>query len=376
VIWLIIVSISIYCVFLAWIYLGWKKLIPIQPGNREEQFVSVIIPVRNEAGNIDQLLLDLENQSYPKEKYEVLIINDHSTDTTKELVIHRMKQSVMQMELVNLGARESNSISSKKIAITRGVDIAKGDIILLTDGDSRLKNNWLETFVTYFKNFGFKLMAGPVFIQTNRSFFSKIQSVEFASLIGTGAALFSWGMPAMCNAANLAFTREVFLEVDGYKGNEHVISGDDEFLLKKIKRKYPEKVGFLKSSQVMVYTPAVNSVKDFIDQRIRWAGKWKNHSYGINTILALFIFYTHCCILTGLVLTLFGRIPVLIFTGLIFIKTGMEYLFINDIFTFGKKKMPLKSFLVCSILYSLYAIFFGIMANMGSYTWKGRYYKR
>jgi cellulose synthase/poly-beta-1,6-N-acetylglucosamine synthase-like glycosyltransferase len=375
VIWLIIISIFSYCIFLVWLYVGWKRLAIIQMASSCRDFVSVIIPVRNEAGNIERLLADLENQNYPTDKYEVLIINDHSTDSTRNSVLQWKDQSVMQMELFDLIDPETSMVSSKKAAITLGVDRAKGNIILLTDGDSRMDKNLLQTYGRCFSGLDFKLIAGPVFIKADQSLFSRIQAVEFASLMGTGAALFSWGFPAICNGANLAFTREVFRELDGYKGVEHIISGDDVYLLKKVKKKYPGRVGFIKSPEVIVFTSPVATLKEFINQRKRWAGKWKNHSDKIITWLGIFIFYIHCCVLTGLILTLMGRMPVLIFTLPILIRILLEYFFINDIFNFGKRRMDIIPFILCAIFYSFYAVFFGIMANVGNYTWKGRQYK-
>ncbi len=373
-IWLITLIIFLYCLFLLWLIAGWEKLIPLPLASPDDIFISIIIPVRNEAGNIELLLTDLERQNYPKEKFEVLIIDDQSTDGTPSRVLDRKEQASIRIIMAELKNASPRSLSSKKAAITLGVELAKGDLIILTDGDARVNENWLDTYRKYFDIHYFKLIAGPVFVQSERSFFSKIQTVEFASLVGTGAALFSWRFPALCNGANLAFTREVFFEVDGYRGNEEVISGDDEFLLYKVKRKYPGRIGYLKCRKAVVTTPSSRNLNDFIQQRKRWAGKWKKHGNITNIFLALFIFFIHLCILTGFLLTLLGKVPVIIFLALFFVKILLEYRLINDIFTFAGKKMDKCAFFVCAILYSPYAVIFGILANIGSYTWKGRRY--
>lgn len=365
----------LYNLFVFWLYAGWKKLASLPSASKEEIFISIIVPVRNEARNIDHLLMDLENQRYSKDKFEVLIIDDQSTDGTPQIVTDRKARSGIRLIMVEFKNQAPDSFSSKKAAITLGVKLARGDLIILTDGDSRLGQNWLGTYRQYFDIRDHKLMAGPVFIQPNRSFFSRIQSVEFASLIGTGAGFFSWGFPVLCNGANLAFTREVFLEVDGYIGNEEIISGDDEFLLYKIQKKHPRKIRFLKSREAMVLTPPSGNLHDFFQQRKRWAGKWKKHENITTIILSLFIFFLHFSILIGFILTLLGKSPVLIFVALIIVKIFLEYQLINDIFTFANKKMDKWAFLVSVLLYSLYAVIFGIMANIGKYSWKGRRYK-
>ncbi len=374
-IWFIILLLLSYDLFLVWILTGWRKLVLPPSASQGKIFITVIVAVRNEAGNIDHLLDDLENQHYPENKYEVLIIDDQSTDGTLKRVLDRKARSRIKVIPVELNNPNPQSLSSKKAAITLGVEMADGELIILTDGDSRIPANWLSIYARYFDVAGLKLLAGPVFIQQEGTFFSNIQAIEFASLIGSAAALFSLGFPALCNGANLAFTRDVFLEVGGYKGNEGIISGDDEYLLYKIRKKYPERIRFLKSRDAMVLTPPAKDWNDFFHQRKRWAGKWKRHGKRTTIILALFIFIIHLGILTGFVLTLLDIIPILIFAILIFSKILLEYLLIHDIFTFADKKMNIWAFLVSSMLYSPYAVLFGIAANIGGYNWKGRQYK-
>jgi biofilm PGA synthesis N-glycosyltransferase PgaC len=375
VIWFIILLLFSYDLFLIWIFVGWRKLKLRPSASQEKSFISVIVPVRNEVGNIERLLDDLEKQSYSQNKYEVLIIDDQSTDETRQRVLDRKERSEIHVTLVTLNNPTPQSLSSKKAAITLGVEMARGDLIILTDGDSRVGENWLRTYAQYFDVRDLKLMAGLVFIEPDGSFFSKIQTAEFASLIGSGASLFSLGFPALCNGANLAFTREVFLEVEGYKGNEGIISGDDEYLLSKIRKYHPGKIRFLKSREAIVNTPPSKNLTDFFQQRKRWAGKWKKPGNKTIIILAGFIFFIHSGILTGFIWTLLGKIPLLIFVVLIFVKILLEYLLIHDIFTFANKKMNIWAFLVSTILYAPYAVFFGIAANIGGYTWKGRRYK-
>ena len=125
----------------------------------------------------------------------------------------------------------------------------------------------------------------------------------------------------------------------------------------------------------MVVTPAAPDPKAFIQQRRRWAGKWKYLGNRMSIVLALFIFFIHLGILTGMILTLMGKLPVLIFVCLFLVKVFMEYRLIHDIFTFAEKKFYSMAFMVCAFGYSLYAVVFGLTANIGKYTWKGRRYK-
>ena len=122
------------------------------------------------------------------------------------------------------------------------------------------------------------------------SFFSALQSHEFLSLIGTGAATLWYGLPSMCNGANLAFRKAIFFEVGGYANNLHIPSGDDEFLMRKIFQLFPEGIQFVSDSDAVVSTPASLALKEFVHQRVRWAGKWKHNVSSWNAVVAIFIF--------------------------------------------------------------------------------------
>jgi poly-beta-1,6-N-acetyl-D-glucosamine synthase len=373
--WFLLLFILLYGIFIIWIWTGWKKLSFRLSERPEEVFITVIIPVRNEEKNIGLLLHDIQGQDYPAEKFEVIVVDDQSADKTRKIVQDHASASGINIRLLDYVNAEPGEISSKKGAISHGVRMAGGELILLTDGDSRVQKCWLKTIGRHYAANGLKLIAGPVFIQPDGSFFSAVQAVEFASLIGSAASLFFWGYPAMCNGANLAFSKEFFFEVGGYSGNEDFGSGDDEFLMKKISRRCPGKVGFLKSREAIVLTSPAENLPDFIQQRKRWAGKWRRHGNSTNMVLAVFIFLIHCGILAGFVLTLFGYVSVLNFAVFLSVKIFLEFLLLHDIFEFAGKKMKLLPFFICSILYSFYAVIFGVLANVGSYRWKGRKYK-
>ncbi len=374
-IWTLLIPIFLYYVFLLWLIIGWKKLKPFKVMSNPDKFITVLIPVRNENKNIIKLLDDLEKQEYPRDLFEVLIIDDHSTDNTIHLVKKKKKTSNLNIEIYESSFMDNRITSPKKEAITTGVSKAKGEFVIVTDGDSRLDKTWLSIYNSIFSEGDIRFVSGPVFMEPGNFFFTKVQSIEFASLIGTGAALFSWNIPILCNGANMAFDRDSFNEVGGYRGNENVISGDDVFLLYKILRKYPEKVKFLKSFHAIVRTPPTSGLTEFVHQRKRWAGKWKKHSRKGNIILAVFIFLVHFSMLVGLVLCIVDILSSLVFISLIFVKILMEYILIDDIFNFNNRKVATWPFLFCALFYSIYAVTFGIIANTGHYSWKGRKYK-
>ena len=204
-----------------------------------------------------------------------MLVDDYSEDNLRE-VIPSLEQtlpvSFLYISLKEINEAEGVALKGKKRALQAGIDKAKGDLIVTTDADCRMGSQWLSTILSYFTNQETKMLVGPVTFYNTATFFEELQAVEFAALIGTGAVSLSLGQPNMCNGANLAFTKEAFLSVGGYEGNEHLPSGDDEFLLQKIFRMYPQSVSFNASPQGVVVTTAASGLGVFYktEKAVEW----------------------------------------------------------------------------------------------------------
>jgi len=208
--------------------------------------LTVIIPVRNEAENILHLLLDLEKQTYSRHNYEVIVADDDSTDDTLKIVQEFQKNTNINL-IINQLPPKTNNTSPKKRAIDSSINLASGQLIITTDGDCRVGEKWLESIANFQTKTGAYLVSCPVtFFEAQRHkdskaqkstilfpnidlFFTNIQIIEFASLIGSGACAMFVQKPNMCNGANLTYLKSVFYEVNGFAGNEDLASGDDEF---------------------------------------------------------------------------------------------------------------------------------------------------
>lgn len=366
----------LYTILVVLFIYGWSHL-PEVPAKESSSplFISVIIPVRNEAEYISELLQDLEKQEYPSHLFEVLVIDDHSKDATAHIVKDRIEQSVINIKYHKLGVPEDYSWSTKKQAITEGVHKAKGEIIMTTDGDCRVGTKWIASIIRYFQELKANFLAGPVTFFQEKNVFEKLQTIEFASLIASGAASIYFGKPNMCNGANLAFRKDIFIKVGGYRDHEHVISGDDEFLMQKFFQYEPVKIHFLKSQDALVYTHPKKSIKEFILQRKRWAGKWKHHKNLSIKLIAIFIFMVHFSFLLSVLMVFFyiKLLPVVLtFAGA---KIILEWTLLNKVFNFFHKKLNTSGFVFLQFIYPFYAVFFGLLSNFGSYTWKERTYK-
>lgn len=335
----------------------------------------MVIAVRNEAGNIGKLLQDLERQTYPPELTEVIVVNDHSTDETEAIVTQCIPQAKYTLRLLNLQDYLNEPLvegNYKKKAIELSVNQATGQLIVTTDGDCRVQPDWLRLFAQTYAATGAKMLCGGVTFAGERTLFERFQTVEFASLIGSGAATLQLGVPTMCNAANLAFEKQAFQQVGGYADESGAASGDDVFLLHKLHKAFPNQMYFLKNPASTVFTRAKATWRAFYWQRKRWASKWKLYRDWRVTALAVFIFLSNLSLLLAWLLVLSGNYPVRMFWLQIALRFSAEFVLLTSVLRyFGKQKL-IGLILPLQLIYFFYAVFFGIAAQKKGYQWKGR----
>jgi poly-beta-1,6-N-acetyl-D-glucosamine synthase len=333
--------------------------------------LSVIIVVRNEEKNIGNLLQDIENQYLDKNNFELIVVNDFSEDATVS-ILEKFKETASYSLKILQNDQLNYILSPKKRGITQAIAIAKGEIIVCTDGDCHVPNTWLLAIYNFFEEKTPAFVSGLVTFLEEQTFFQNLQTVEFASLVASGAATLRLHNPTMCNGANLAFLKSAFQEVNGYEGTEQIASGDDEFLMHKIAIKYPNKVFFLKSKDSIVCTQAIYFWRDFLHQRTRWGSKWEHYKSFKIKILAFFIFVANLNILLIL-----GAFATNFLSGidtffLIFSKFVIELVFLSQILIFLKKSSKIIYFPIVFFLYPFYVIFFGLISRKKQYFWKGR----
>ena len=364
---------AFYCCLIAFFYVGLFAIIlrtkrqnklPISPVLNS---FSIVISARNEEGFIRQCLQSIINQNYDANQFEIIVINDHSTDDTLGILSQfNIQHSTLNISIIDLA--DFDKINNKKQAITKGIEQAKFDYIILTDADCTRGTNWLKTINQFINISSAKMVYAPVEFAA-KNIFEKLQALEFAGLVGVGAAAMELKYPNMCSAANLIFEKKVFFEVNGYADNMHVISGDDEFLMHKIFKKYPNQVQFLHQKEAIVLTGANGTLSQLTEQRKRWVSKsTKYENRYITFILIMAYFYN-----ISMVVNLFIDWH-LAFHQIVF-KTLIEGIFLVTILKlFGKTKLILL-LPFAEIFHVLYVIIIGIWANFGTYNWKGRTHK-
>ena len=370
--WLLFSFIVVY----GWVILrrrqAWQQvpLEPLPPVTGANIFVSVVIAVRNEEANIGHLLQDLARQAYPAQLFEVLVVDDGSTDQTAARV--QAFQAEAPYALRYLDLRLLGGGIGKKQALAAGVRQARGELLAFTDGDCRVQPAWLQHLAFSYRQHQARFISGPVAFQDPAGLLAKMQVVEFASLIGVGAASLALGKPNMCNGANLAYPKAVFEEVKGFAGNEHIASGDDEFLLHKVFEKYPGQVVFLKAPGATVFTRPQASLASFVAQRVRWASKWPAYRQTAPKLLALLVFGVNLLLLAGLGAWAWGAIPAWIF-GLAFgLKFVVDLLFLWPVMVFFNQQRYWPYIFLLQLVYVPYVVGVGLASLRRQYRWKGR----
>ena len=365
-IYLILIFI-IYFGFLLACIVGWQKF-SRQPKTHlatSKEFVSVVVAVRNEEFSIGPLLSSFRFQDYPHSNFEIIFVDDHSTDHTVQIISGWIKNNPHMMgRYVQAGG------NGKKHALTEGIKQAKGELILTTDADCELPTDWISRMVMSF-NPDTLLVIGLVKIQQDKSFFSKLQALEFSSLMGSGMALHALGFPVMCNGASLAFRKTSFESVNGYKNNFHIPSGDDEFLMRKLIRQFPDSIQSIHWPSVVVATHPQPNLKGFIQQRLRWAGKWKANDSLTTKALALFVLIFQICCILAIGLFFIGEYWVGV--GLLLgIKILLEGIFLFKVSRQLHQRFSIPALFILQIAYPLYVVIIGILSQLLDYEWKGR----
>ena len=359
----------VYVLIVIYLRKGWSTIPFFSADKTSDKRVSILIAARNEEENIARTIDAILNQNYPTSQLELIIVDDHSTDRTAEIVRSYGDRGVKLLQL-QVGDKLN---SYKKYAITKAIEMASGEIIVTTDADCRMGRNWIRTIMAYFDQNNSFLVSSPVAYSEEKSKFEELQTLEFLYLIGLGAAGIGNGNPTTCNGANLAYRRDVFFEMGGFKGIDNLASGDDELFLHKVAEKYADRIGFCKSREAIVYTDAKPDLASFISQRKRWASKSTKYKDKKVIVLGVCIWLFNLaliCSLLGFLLLLPAQNWWLLTAfGL---KMLVELLFMIPVLSFAKRSELLKYLPFLTIIHTFYLVYIGVAGNIGKYDWKGR----
>ena len=335
---------------------------------------SIVIPFRNEALNLPKLLQSISKIQYPKNKFEVLLINDDSNDSFQNIIEDfKSKNKDIIIHLIN-NKRKSNS--PKKDAIELAIQKSQYEWIITTDADCILPENWLNTFDNFIQKESPKMIVAPVSYKTNSTFLEDFQNLDFLSLQGSTIGAFGINKPFLCNGANLCYNKSAFIAVNGFAGNENIASGDDIFLLEKMVNNYPDQVKYLKSIDTVVTTMPEKNISDLINQRLRWAAKTTSYNNSFGKLVGFLVFLMNIWLLILLFLATFKIISWQHFGFIYLIKFNVDFILIYITATFYQQEKSLKKYLISSILHPFFVVFVALFSLKKAYSWKGRIFSK
>jgi biofilm PGA synthesis N-glycosyltransferase PgaC len=353
-----------YFVLLCFLEMRWPKKRTKDYSSDFFPKVTLLIPFRNELENIESLAEELSKLTYPD--LRILLLDDQSEDGSLSLFKEKFKTD-SRIHII-----PSDGIGKKR-AIEIGVQAAEGDLILCSDADCSYPKKWIERMVGPFIDPKIQLVAGPVVSASQNNFFQRFQQIEWSSILLLTQFFFSHQQPLMCSGANLAYRRQAFQSVEPYGQNLQFLSGDDEFLLKKIAARYgKESCIYLPFIGNLVFTQPQKSFSDMLNQRIRWAGKWKAHRSFVHAFPALVSFIFQLTWLFSLLLFGLGEVGFMVFFMVWAGKILSERMALGMVLTTLSLRFSFADFVKTAIAHPFYVILVAFGAIWGKFTWKGR----
>ena len=354
---------------------GWSRLeTPLYDYQAPENRFSIVIPFRNEAENIPELLESLVLLNYPLERFEILLVNDDSQDDSEKIIVEFMEnQPLLDLKVIQ-NIRSSNS--PKKDAIKTAIEIAKFDYILTTDADCKVPQKWLQSFNTEIIKNTPAMIAAPVSIEAeNLKLGTAFEALDFLSLQISGAGAFGLQKAFMANGANLCYKKEDFFTQNGFDGNSDIASGDDVFLIQKFIQQQL-KVTFLKDQFAVVTTKPLNDLKKMVQQRIRWASKTSAYTSNFAKLIGIIVFIMNLAFSLSLLLGIFKLFPFPYFMIIFLVKFNLDFVLLYNASEFFKQESLMRHYMVCSVLHPFFSVYVAFLSLLGGYQWKGRTFKR
>jgi len=343
-----------------------------QNEKRLQTYLSVIIPCRNEEQHIGLLIQSILKQTYPTRLYEIIVVDDFSTDNTVEVVNNFDLPNIKVISLKDEFEENDTINSYKKRAIERAIERAKGELIITTDADCIVQANWLKTIASFYETHQPAMIVMPVSICPTSSFIQVFQSLDFICLQGiTGASVYK-KLHGMCNGANLAYTKIAFNQVNGFATIDDIASGDDMMLLQKMARSNVGEIMYMKSKDVIVETLPVNNVRDFLQQRIRWASKADKYQDKSLFPVLLLVYLINLGLLATFLIGFFYPLFLTAFFICLIAKISFELYFLYPVADFFNQKKLLLFFPFLQPVHIVYTIVAGWLGKFSTYQWKGR----
>lgn len=325
---------------------------------------SIIIPTRNESTNIKTCINSVLSCAYDKNKIEIIVVDDHSTDNTLQQLCYFENQiKVLNAEL-----------QGKKAALSLGIKNSKFEHIVTLDADCIVPKNWLKSLSAEYHHTQPSIITAPVCIIRSPSALNAFEYLETCGLMAvTNLGIKTNSFP-LGNGANFSFLKTFFSDVNGYGNHQNFASGDDVYLIKSAFDNN-EKVSFLLNSDAVVKTKGCHNVKMLLDQRKRWATKTRSYASIYLLLVQTFVFASNFVIplllLASIVLWDFNLL--LLFVASFAIKAMIDYFYLHKICKLFEGITPVFDFMVSTFINLYVYVYMSYHALFpGKYEWKQR----
>jgi 1,2-diacylglycerol 3-beta-glucosyltransferase len=291
---LLLISCAIYAIeYLVFAIVALPRVYRL-PSRKPEVYprVTVIVAARNEEGNIVQCLRALAAQDYPADRIQIIAVNDESEDRTLELMESVATEAGGNITVISTHPEASHA-RGKARAIAQAIDIADGEIILLTDADCIPPVPWSRCVVEHFVPGvdvygGFTLMAGD-------DYFAACQELDWIHLHSLASCSLALGSATGVIGNNFGFRREAYDRVGGYRSVHFTVTED--FALYRAMHKAGCRSIFPCTHGTRNITLPCDSLMTVMRQKQRWArGGTESSMHGYSLMVVAFLMLTAFCI--------------------------------------------------------------------------------
>jgi len=365
----------VYFSFIVIVYVGLRRL-PRTKIERDDDILpsaSIVIAARDEETRIGRLLDCLEAQDYPRDKFEVIVVDDRSSDNTGDLVRNRSNDH-MRYRVLRIRDGESSGRAPKKFALSRGIALATGDVIVTTDADCWMGPLWLRTLLSPFSDEEVQGVTGTSrFIRSKSApqpWWSDLESLEHLSYSVMAAGSIAAGHVTNAHGSNLAARRGAYERIGGYSSNDKITSGDDVFLLQDIV-KHGGEVRFVERQEAYVFSHPVNTAREWVNQRARWSSKGFYYPpFLMFLVVGTFLYYL--MIALSMPLALFGRVAPSFAVLLAMSKLSAESIIMKRGMEQFEERFPAGKFFLTQLLHAPAIFYAGFRAQFFKFTWKSQ----
>jgi cellulose synthase/poly-beta-1,6-N-acetylglucosamine synthase-like glycosyltransferase len=246
---------------LIFIYIKINKLFLFKKNHKNFQKISLLIAFHNEESRIVPCIESLLKLDYPEDFYEIIWVNDRSTDKSSEIIKSRQCKNWKIIDIYET----PEGFSAKKWAIQEAIMVAKFDILAFTDADCIVPKDHLRNVSISMEDNDVALGMAPL-ISKNQNFLFFFQEVE--SFLNHVFMILSLSLhrPMIVFGRNWAYTKEAFFKVRGFASISQMLSGDDDLLLQKFRK---ENLRFSIIKKSIVSSPSVEDYQALMRQKKR-----------------------------------------------------------------------------------------------------------